>query len=162
MAHTISTLKELEVIIMDAILEAINDSESEPRKFIEETIVQTTIEMVYDRYEPKKYERRRANGGLMSSLELEYTERSGSSSGITGIASFTQTAKGNFPVGSKYYTDNLASTINEGWGEKTKPYNKPSGHIDELGTTFVNGTLEGMRLMESIVRELQWRGFEVG
>ena len=161
MAHTISTLKELEVIIMDAILEAINDSDSEPRKFIGVTIMQTTVEMVYDRYEPKKYKRRRFNGGLMSIPELEYTERSGSSSGIVGIASFTQTAKGNFPESSKYYTDNLASTINEGWGEKTKPYNKPSGHIDALDTTFMDGTLEGMRLMESIVRELQWRGFEV-
>lgn len=161
MAHKISSLKELEIIIMDAILETINDSESKPRKFIQETIVQTTIEMVYDRYEPKKYERRKFNGGLMSLPELEYTERIGSKNGTLGTASFTQTAKGNFPESSKYYTDNLASTINEGWGEKTKPYNKPSGHIDALGTTFMDGTLEGMQLMEAIISELQWRGWQI-
>lgn len=161
MAHKISSLKELEIIIMDAILETINDSESKPRKFIQEIIMQTTIEMVYDRYEPKKYVRRKTNGGLMSLPELEYTERTGSKNGALGTASFTQTAKGNFPVDSKYYTDDLASTINEGWGEKTQPYTKPSGHLDALEITFADGTLEGMQLVEAIISELQWRGWQI-
>lgn len=150
----INNLKELEAIVIRAIETSMSNEGSAIRQSIEQVVDDTTETMVYDRYEPKNYQRRGEDGGLLGA-DIEATKKAASANSLT--YEIEQNALGNF-TGIEY-TEDLAPTINEGWGDKMQPYNKPSQHLDFLNENLASAL--GSDALKSIKSDLRTLGYDV-
>lgn len=156
MAIQIETLEELEELITKDAKNALMTRGSMSNQIIRDKVVDVTKEMVYDRYEPKNYERRGEQGGLSDEENLTiYLE--GKLDKNTYQLSIAQEVDGNFD--DSEYSNDLAPTINEGWGDKEQPYEKPSGHLDYLRENLTTG-IDG-ELINALKHDLHMLGYEI-
>lgn len=155
MTKKINNLKDLEKVIIKAIEMSMSTESSSMRQEIEKQVDIATQEMVYDRYDPINYERRGKNGGLLGA-EVDATKINATSNSLT--YEIEQNAIGAF-VGSPEFAQDLAPTINEGWGDKNRPYNQPSGHLDYLSLEL--GALLRPSAMTALKSDLKKLGYNV-
>lgn len=156
----ITNLDELKRIIVNEAADAANNTESRVYDVISSEIYDTTQRMVYDRYTPAPngYKRRKVNKGLLDPRKI-YPEGYDAVDKSTRKVIFKQEVRGNFSPNSTYFTNNLASTINEGWGTKDKPYNEPSGHLDELNN-FMATKIQS-EFVNALKYDLHEKGYKV-
>mgnify|MGYP001481515179 FL=1 len=156
MAIQIETLEELEELITKDAKNALMTRGSMSNQIIRDKVVDVTKEMVYDRYEPKNYERRGEQDGLSDEENLTiYLE--GKLDKNTYQLSIAQEVDGNFD--DNEYSNDLAPTINEGWGDKEQPYEKPSGHLDYLRENLTTGIVG--ELINALKHDLHMLGYEI-
>lgn len=139
-----------------AMLDAFLQQGGETKFYIKESIRETTKRMVYERYEPKHYERRRDDGGLLDTRNIELLD-AGIKGGVASV-SYAQVVKGNFK-GVNFSSD-LAETINEGYGDKQQPWNQPSSHLNFLQENLISGYEMG-EISDAMKSDLRNLGYEV-
>lgn len=155
MARQIDDLRELELIIARELNSTVGLRGTKSNQLIRDYIERKTEEMVYKFYEPKQYNRRRKNGGL---LDPDYLiEETKPVSPVAVKVEFVQTAPGDNPQWEHYY--NLSGALNEGYNEQNAPWEKPRGHIDYMNENMVNEL--GNDIVELLKFDLSAKGYKV-
>ena len=156
MQYQAKTLAEVEKIMIEEPSVLMTSEDSAVNEEIKLTIQDFTRRMVYNRDTPKGYKRRGEQGGL---LDLDnITVHHGKATKTGRLFSIAQDSKGNFT--DEEYTDDQATAINEGWGDKDMPYNQPSKHLDTLREELGSNLMK-TGIVELFKIDLATRGFRV-
>ena len=151
----IENLKELENIIAREFDKTIGTRGSQTNDYIRDYIREKTEELVYDFYDPVKYERRKERGGLVDPANL--IEESKMLSPSSTKIDFVQIAKADSTKWEHY--DNLSGALNDGYNEQEAPWEKARGHIDYMNERLAMEI--GNDIIELLKFDLSAKGYKV-